>query len=342
MNHDNPLHSEEDELYFDDQPVGELLLGGRRGDGPSPTDVVKQWILANGEDSVCGQAVCLRLALVPDLAEGLPRADLLVSWLQGLSASCANDAPGLRRNAALHCAMGELQRLAGELLLAEQTLREALRLLESTTVSDLYPVELVERRILRVLEKGERHEQARLFRREREKSRVTRHAGLMGSATMRYLAYQHFMDARYEEAERLLRILVERRYELVSTHGHLARLCLLTGREEEARRHVAAGRALVGRNHDYASLRIPFYEALLAMLAAGDARGQLREIAVGLRHPYNTLEWSVQAVIDHFAERLGQRRHALLSLVATAMNTPEEAERLEGRSLWREFMASGL
>jgi len=100
--------------------------------------------------------------------------------------------------------------------------------------------------------------------------------------TRRQDAAQRIFSEDYSGAEELLRELLQERFEVPSTHCHLARVLLMTDRVEEAQREI--NQAWVTREEapPYFVPRILFFQCAFALLDAANTNTVVGQIKAAL------------------------------------------------------------
>jgi len=166
---------------------------------------------------------------------------------------------------------------------------------------------------------------------------------------IRQLAFEHYRDGRFVEAEELLNGLLASGFEPADIRCHLARVCLITDRLEEARANLYS--AWEGRSsaQGYVWARILCLKVMLACVASdsGDMMsteiprllGQLK--AVFASRGGATLEWTMQPVLNHFASLLTAEQNALLAALIKGASAGDY-QALEAFDIWRRQKALPL
>lgn len=145
----------------------------------------------------------------------------------------------------------------------------------------------------------------------------------------RNIARDYFVLGKYKEAEELLRHLVSLQFEMGSTHCHLARIMLLTGREAEARTEVKLAKEAEKDMGSYIAMRILFFELLFALLDQQTPGEKLQLLHQGLKSDTAFSDWTIQPVIDHLAPRLTSTQVQMMRDVAQALCKRENAQMLD-------------
>ena len=143
----------------------------------------------------------------------------------------------------------------------------------------------------------------------------------------REAALEYYRLVEYAKAEAMLLALLVRGFEVASTHCQLARICLLTDRDADARNHAEQASAERDRVPPYVVARALWLQlaAMMLEVASADAADRLRtpetrgKLTVIVRGGNATMDWAMQPVLDHLAKRLAPEHHALLATLVAAM-----------------------
>jgi tetratricopeptide (TPR) repeat protein len=153
-------------------------------------------------------------------------------------------------------------------------------------------------------------------------------------------AIKRILSGDYSCAEALLRGLVQEKYALPSTHCHLARVLLMTGRNEEARQEINHAWDARKESPAYVVPRILFFQCVFKMLDAGDTAATVGQIKAALRAPDAHLEWAIQLVLDHLRGQLGEPNHQFLTALARALSSATAIPHLDEFPQWRTASAA--
>ncbi len=194
-----------------------------------------------------------------------------------------------------------------------------------------------------LLEKTDRADEARPLR--------LRYVELLASKsdtpplTLRELALHCFKLGDYAKAEELLNRLLQSGFEPPSTRHHLARLCLITGRFDEAREQVAQAWAARADAKPYLVARLLWFQLALGMVKN---RGQRKEagdqhtvIVIGMLKTALQIEgvhmaWNMVPILHHLKARLNGDDHTLLTALVAALSDRANVEKLEEFPEWRD------
>jgi WD40 repeat protein len=191
------------------------------------------------------------------------------------------------------------------------------------------------------LERTGRTEEVRSVRKEQSEtvSRVAEEE--QDRSKRRQDAANRIFSGDYSGAETLLRGLLQERFEMPSTHCHLARVLLMMDRVEEARTEIDHAYAIREDGHYYVVPRILFFKCVFSMLDADDTATIVGQIKAALSAPDAHLEWTIQPLLDHLSSRLGETNYQFLKAVAEALSDANAMLRLDDFSEWRDATIPG-
>jgi len=160
---------------------------------------------------------------------------------------------------------------------------------------------------------------------------------------LRQMAGKYYQMGEYSEAEKLLRQVLERNFEVTSNKCHLARLLILTGREREAREEVAEAWEHRAEGPPYVVPRVLWFQLLFAMLECApsalancQSAIQLRQLKMAVQNENSHNEWAMQSVLDHLRSRLAELDYALLADLVAALSDRAKLPELEKIAAWRD------
>ena len=185
---------------------------------------------------------------------------------------------------------------------------------------------------------------------------------------LRQTALQYYRLREYAKAESVLRRVLDRAFEVPDIHCHLARICLLTDRDVEARDHAAQAWTARAEAPPYVAPRILWLQLAVALLEEREASGRdkagqgptlfarpkgvlskpsvpgssepppvlLGRLKVALQKDGAVMEWTMQPVLDHLKPRLSTDSHALLAALVAALSDAKAAEKLGALPAWRD------
>ena len=164
----------------------------------------------------------------------------------------------------------------------------------------------------------------------------------------RMAALQAYQTGDYTGAERLLRSLLVDRFEVPSTHCHLARVLLMQDRSQEAATEARAAwehraeapfcivlRTLWLR----LALRYTWPTEVVETDSAPVILGQLKP---ALEREDAHSEWAMNPVLAHLERRLPADQHALLAALVAALNDASSVPALDRFPAWRDAPAEPL
>jgi tetratricopeptide (TPR) repeat protein len=174
---------------------------------------------------------------------------------------------------------------------------------------------------------------------------------------LRQTALKLYRQGDYAKAEEILRGLVEAEFEMPTNLMHLARLCLITNRDSEAKELVVRALSYRANAPVYTIPRLLWFQLALDMLEqdqATEIRGQMSATILGrlktaLQNDEAFMEWTMQPVLDHLHSKLGignskletQDLELLTALVA-ALNDAKNLSALDAFPVWRDAIPQTL
>jgi len=148
------------------------------------------------------------------------------------------------------------------------------------------------------------------------------------SLELREQALSLFKESYCAEAERIYLHLVKRGFELGSTYCHLARVCLMLDRFDDAFRHLDVAEQHC-RERSYVRARAIFLRILECYLNQHPTGRLLAQLRQTLSEPGAFEDWTMEPVVDHLKTR--ERFTAaqieilmiLISVVSSVTNLPQ-------------------
>ncbi len=165
-------------------------------------------------------------------------------------------------------------------------------------------------------------------------------SGIFHHSEIRNRALKLYLARRYDDAEKAYHFLVTHEYELPSTYCHLARLYYTNGRETEALEAVDHAWLYREQAPDYVLARIHFLKALGALLNGQTGHPELCELAKVLNTGCETMEWTMQPVLDQVKIRLPPAYNDLLELLVTAQGEDWKRDELSLNELWKSITSN--
>jgi hypothetical protein len=198
-----------------------------------------------------------------------------------------------------------------------------------------------------LLEKANRHDEARPLR-LRCIQAVTAKPDTPPLG-LRTAALDAYRLGDYPLANALLERVLAHGFERPGTHGHLARIALVTGDAGAARTHAAQAWAHRAEALPYVVPRILWLQ-LAARLLAGpetaDPRSEpsvlLGRLKTALQTDGAQMEWSMDPVLDALKPLVSGEDHALLVDLVAALSDPDQVAGLDDLSAWREAVPMSL
>jgi tetratricopeptide (TPR) repeat protein len=243
-------------------------------------------------------------------------------------------APADRRHALGLAALGALAERQGRLDEAIAHLRQARALQVQHLGPAHFETAATTERLARLLAAAGQAEAAAELERELRFEQLLASPG--EALSLRIEAVERFLAGRFTDAERLYERLVQERFELASTHCHLARVYLMTGREPEAAAQVELAWDHRAGAPGYVLPRILFFRLVASLLAGDGIDDRLRQMARALRAPGAFETWSMQPVIDRLAPRLSPEQLALLTALVEVLGGQRRGRDLALLPSWQQ------
>jgi hypothetical protein len=158
--------------------------------------------------------------------------------------------------------------------------------------------------------------------------------------TRRQEAVDRIVRGDYAGAEALVRGLLEERFMMPSSYCHLARVLLMTDREEEAREQTRQAWAIRGEASNYVVPRILFFQCLYAIFDGLDTTSLIAQIRTALDRPGSHNDWTVLPMLDHLRPRLGETNYQFLKALAEALSDLSAMPGLNEYPQWRNAVAA--
>jgi len=154
--------------------------------------------------------------------------------------------------------------------------------------------------------------------------------------SLRKLALQFYIRCDYKRAEELLRSVLNRDFQVPTNRCHLARVLILTDRENEAREEVVKAWDHREKGEPYMIPRILFFQALFDFLDGNMPIQQFAKLKLLLKSESAFVEWKIQPVLDHLKTRLSQYSFDFLQALATALGDQKKLSNLDRFPEWRD------
>jgi tetratricopeptide (TPR) repeat protein len=159
---------------------------------------------------------------------------------------------------------------------------------------------------------------------------------------LRTLALDCYKMGDYSRAKELLNRVQEHQFELPSTHCHLARIGILSGREGEARDHAKKAWEYRSEAQPYVLPRILWLQLALAFLQNSRCKSSdpipqelLGRLKAALQSPDAHVEWSMDPVLAHLKPKLPPEVHELLTALVAALSDRAKLADLDRFPAWR-------
>lgn len=172
---------------------------------------------------------------------------------------------------------------------------------------------------------------------------------------LRQTASRMVSEGRCLGAGAILEQLLEIGFEVPATHAHLARVCLLTDRADEARKHAEQGWIHRSETKRHSVLRLLWFRLVFAFLDftawQDSVQGELisrllGQLKTGLQTSDAYMEWTMDAVLNKLSSgslgKLDPADFDLLVAIVAALSEAKNVPALNAIPAWRETKAEPL
>jgi hypothetical protein len=160
----------------------------------------------------------------------------------------------------------------------------------------------------------------------------------------RQAAYTWFASGEYLQAEKMLRGLLGKGFEMAGNRCHLARILLITNREEEARQEVANAWEHRGGAPAYIIPRILWFQIAFTKCQRGEngidnARFKplLGQMKTALQNEDAFMAWTMTPVLEHIKAKLAEPDYELLASLVSVLSDREKMPDLDRFPVWRDL-----
>lgn len=309
IKHDSILYpdqSEDCELFFDDQPVENMIYSRKPLHNPSPVNVITQW--SDGR------------MLTNEMERAVVRL-LINNYRIAMEQNRSNEACLLLKTTLAEMEYQALEKM--RILIALWKLSEITappESLEYYTSAKEYFNQYGDE-----ADESTRLYYSRLFRVEKSNSDFF---------SLRAKALDKLEAGKYNDAEKIYQELIGRKFELPGTYCHLARVQLLMHDENAARKSVDCAWKLRKSAVNYVLPRIIFLKILFRMLESRNPFFWIFRIKALLADDSVFLQWSIEATLKLYELRLSNNNYFFLSALAEAIQEKGKTELLEQYDIW--------
>jgi hypothetical protein len=149
-------------------------------------------------------------------------------------------------------------------------------------------------------------------------------------------AADRILTGDFAGAEAIVRSLLAEQFMMPSSHCHLARVLLMTGREAEAREQIAAAWAIRRDAPSYVVARMIFFQLVFAMLDGAGINPIVARIRAALAESGAHLDWTIRPMLDHLRPRLGETNYEFMRALADALSDASALPDLDEFPQWRD------
>jgi hypothetical protein len=151
-----------------------------------------------------------------------------------------------------------------------------------------------------------------------------------------------YIKCDYQRAEELLRLLLDKNFEVPGTSCHLARILIITERETEAREFVEKAWNHRKEGKQYIIPRVLFFKILFSFLDGNSADKFLSEIKGLLKHESAFNKWKIQPALIHVKDRLTSDHFDFLLALAKVFSDLKELSKLDRFAQWKKIQAKAI
>jgi hypothetical protein len=125
-----------------------------------------------------------------------------------------------------------------------------------------------------------------------------------------------------------------------STLCHLARVLLMTDREEEAREQIRQAWAIRGEASNYVVPRILFFQCVFPIFDGAEFATLVAQIRASLDQPGSHNDWTILPMLDYLRTRLGEANYLFLKALAEALSDESAMLGLDEFTMWHNAVSA--
>jgi proteasome accessory factor A len=153
-------------------------------------------------------------------------------------------------------------------------------------------------------------------------------------------AVDRILRCDFAGAETLVRGLLAERFMMPSTLCHLARVLLMTDREEEAREQIRQAWAIRGEASNYVVPRILFFQCVFPIFDGAEFATLVAQIRASLDQPGSHNDWTILPMLDYLRTRLGEANYLFLKALAEALSDESAMLGLDEFTMWHNAVSA--
>ena len=142
--------------------------------------------------------------------------------------------------------------------------------------------------------------------------------------------------------EALLRALLVERFCLPSTNCHMARVLLMTNREEEAREQIRQGWFIHRNAPTYVVGRMLFFRIIFALFDGAEISDLVEQLKAILQQPGADLDWTIRPMLEHLRPRFSEVDYRFLDALAATLSNIRNLPQLEPFPQWAGTAVLGV
>jgi len=193
--------------------------------------------------------------------------------------------------------------------------------------------------LVKILEKTGNFEEAKKLMSTLVFERLIRQQ--LSNIDLRKKALQYFLEGEYEVAIKIYMYLVKKKFDLASTHCHLARVYLMKDCENDVDYHIKEAWLYRNGSNPYVLPRIFFLRLVFRMLEGEeyymDHLKKIQQTLSESRRPFE--EWTMHPVVEKLSPRLTSEQIILLTVLIEAFGSKYKYKKLKKTSFWQKAIS---
>jgi hypothetical protein len=154
----------------------------------------------------------------------------------------------------------------------------------------------------------------------------------------RMIAADCITMGEYNHCEKLLNSVLEVNFEVPGTYCHLARVCLITNRNPEAKSNTMAAWDHRTEAPLYVIPRIIWFQLFFALSENNDNGFQslLNKLKYAIQDKNAFMDWHMKPVLEQIKPQIKESQYVLLSALVDALSDKKNLEKLNDFAEWRD------
>lgn len=327
-----------DDLIFDDDPLEHMLYGTKENTA-TPVNLLAQW-QSDGEEGVPFDAVTAVLANRPELIRNMDDLEKTELYLWDALES-AQTAEHCEQVADCIVVLSAVFQMTSRLPAAVKLHQQAVEIWKEIGGPNHEKTLKTSSELIDMLETINQKEEAERIRQGYEVDRLFAKGDQRSLLNIRNLAYKIYEQGNFNEAERIYRQLIEKRFELPGTLSHLARTLLtmpLQDRRQEARTILENAWSERRYAPGYVPPRILLWEILLNILSGKDSSRTIGMLKYALQAGDDDTFWDyiTLPVLKRWETSLSIENYKFLEALGCALSSRKNLTEIEKHPIWRK------